>query len=344
MISLGKNIRQANDPLTKVNLETVYHKIRSPHQKLINFIDQLRTVSTIDAKKYRQLKVKLPYLVAGVFNPNFRKKDNFAYTNYFILDIDHINEKDLELNSIFDKIIHDKRVCLAFRSPSNDGIKIFFKLSEKCYDGGKYTLFYKHFAHKFSNQYSLSQVIDKTTSDVSRACFVSYDPQVYYNKQADAININNEIDFENEEFISEINFDIKKSEKAIADKNIEQLKNELDFDRQDLPTDILQKIREKLNPKIKEKRERNVFVPEQLDEILEDITKAMQDFGIKTESIKNINYGKQFKFSIRHIWSEINVFYGKKGFTLVKTAKNGSNQELADTCYDILYNTLYNYE
>ena len=341
MISLGKNIRQANDPLTKVNLEAVYHKIRSPHQKLINFIEQLRTVSTIDAKKYRQLKVKLPYLVAGIFNPNFRKKDTFAYTNYFILDIDHINEKDLDLNSIFNKITQDKRVCLAFRSPSNDGIKVFFKLSEKCYDGGKYTLFYKHFAHKFSHQFNLIQVIDKTTSDVSRACFVSCDAQAYFNKEADTIHIDKEIDFENEEFISEIKFDIKKSEKALAEKNIEKPKNDLDFDKQDLPMDILQKIREKLNPKIKERREKNIFVPEQLDQILEDITKTMNEFGIKIESIKNIHYGKQFKFSIRHIWSEINVFYGKKGFTLVKTTKNGSNQELADTCFDILYNTLH---
>ena len=341
MISLGKHIRQANDPLTKISLETVFYKIKTPHQKLITFIDQLRIVASMDSKKYRQLKVKLPYLVAGIFNPNFRKKDNFAHTTYFILDIDHINEKELDLDSIFNKIIVDKRVALAFRSPSNDGIKVVFKLSEKCYDSGKYTFFYKYFAQKFSSQYNLNQVIDKTTSDVSRACFVSYDPKAYYNKKAETIAISKEIDFENETRISEINFTVKQSEKALAENKGEKLKSELDYDKQDLPMELLQKIREQLNPKIKKKKEKNIYTPEELNTIVEEVTTALAAIEIKVENIKNIHYGKQFKFTLQHIWSEINVFYGKKGFTIVKSNKNGANNELTKICYDILTNILY---
>ena len=341
MISFGKNIRQANDPLSKLPIEVVFNKIKQPHQKLIDYIEQLRTVATIDAKKYRLLKVKLPYLVAATFNPGFRKKESFAYTTYFILDIDHINEKELDLDLLFKKICADKRVVLAFRSPSNDGIKLFFKLKEKCFDSNKFSIFYKYFAHKFSAQYNLTQVIDKTTSDVSRACFVSYDPLAYFNSNAETIDMEKLIDFENEETVSLINFEIKETEKNSKETQPETNKNNLDTEKQDLPADILKEIREKLNPKIIKQKEKNIYVPEQLDEIIEQIKTIMAENNINTETIKKINYGKQFKFSIKQIWCETNIFYGKKGFTIVETTKNGSNKELATICSKILTNLLY---
>lgn len=340
MISFGKNLRQAKDPLTKLSLETTFHKIKAPQQILINYINQIRTVATIDAQKYRQLKLKLPYLVAGIFNPNFRKKDCFAYTNYLILDIDHIQEKEFNLDELFHKITKDQRVVLAFRSPSNDGIKVFFKFHEKCYDSGKYTLFYKYFAHQFSKQYGLDQVIDKTTSDVSRACFVSYDPKAYFNNEAEQLTIDHVINFENEEQISELKFEIKKSEDYLKE-NKKEVASALDINKQDLPFDMLQKIRETLNPKIKTKRERNVVVPAELDEIVDEIKTKMQEYDIEIKLIKNINYGKQFKFKLKNIWTELNVFYGKRGFIIVQSTKNGSNKELSDTCYAILTNMLY---
>ncbi len=153
--------------------------------------------------------------------------------------------------------------------------------------------------------------------------------------------MNKLIDFENEEVVAEIKFDIKKSDEALKNTITTTEKNNLDFDKQDLPTDILKEIREKLNPKLKKIREKKVYVPEELEQIIETIITSMDEYGIKTEIVKNISYGKQFKFSVKNIWAEINLFYGKKGFTIVKTTKNGSNNQLADTCHDILTNTLY---
>ena len=138
----------------------------------------------------------------------------------------------------------------------------------------------------------------------------------------------------------EIKREIKKTDETIKETTTDTGKNNLDFDKQDLPTDIIREIREKLNPKIKKRRENKVYVPEELDAIIETIKNSMGEYDIKTEIVKNISYGKQFKFSIKNIWAEINLFYGKKGFTIVKTTKNGSSSQLADTCHDILYITL----
>lgn len=335
MISFGKNIRQANDPLNKIALSSIATKIINPRPENKALIDQLRAVAAIDIKKYRRLKVQLPYFVAAVFNPPFRKIENFAYTDYFIIDIDHLSDKNITTEELLAKFRDDTQIVLAFRSPGNDGIKVFFKLSESCRDAGKHTLFYKAFAQKFSQQYRLNQFIDKSTSDVSRACFYSYDTEAHYNPHASPVEMQSIIDFENE-------LEIKTIEREIKDYHQETKPETRPDDlRQELPDPILQKIRETLNPNIKTRREKQIFVPEELDQILENLQGEMEKHQIKTENVKNINYGKQFTFSAGKNWAEINVFYGKKGFSVVKTTKTGSNQELSDICHLILCDYLY---
>lgn len=335
MISFGKNIRQSNDPLNKIHLSSIVEKIKNPKPENKALIDQLRAVAAIDEKKYRQLKIQLPYFVAAIFNPPFRKIEHFAYTDYFIIDIDHLSAKKLTSEDLMSGFRNDPQIVLAFRSPGNDGIKAFFKLNESCRDAGKYTLFYKAFAQKFSQQYQINQFIDKSTSDVSRACFYSYDTEAHYNPQAEPVEMQSIIDFENE-------LEIKTIENEIRNYR-QQTKPEVKPDnlRQELPDPILQKIRETLNPNIKTKREKQIFVPEELNQILESLEAEMEKHHIKTEIIKSINYGKQFKFTAGKNWAEVNLFYGKKGFSVVKTTKTGSNQELANICHLILCDYLY---
>ena len=335
MISYGQNIRQAGDKLNKVQLEQIANRIRKPKSEMRSFIDQLRTVASIDAKQYRNLKVQLPYFVAAIFNPPFRKIENFAYAEYFILDIDHLSDKEISIEGLMQRFSKDTRIVLAFRSPSNDGIKVFFKFSEKVYDSGKYALFYKAFAQKFAMEYSLQQYIDKRTSDVSRACFYSYDEEAIYNSSAETINMGSIINFDNELEILEIQRDIKAYAKD------QQKPDDLQDMKQVLPKNILEGIREKLNPKIKERKEKKIFVPEQLEEVLGEIKTAMTEHDIETKEIKNINYGKQFKFGVKHLWTEINLFYGRRGYSIVVSNKSGSNEELGEITNKIICEILY---
>lgn len=338
MISYGKSIRQSNDKLNKVKLEQIASRIKKPKLEMRNFIDQLRTVASIDKNQYRNLKVQLPYFVAAIFNPPFRKNENFAYTEYFILDIDHLGDKEILVDDLMNKFSKDNRILLAFRSPSNDGIKAFFKFSEKVYDVGKYSMFYKAFAQKFAMEYSLQQYIDKRTSDVSRACFYSYDEKQIYNPNADTISMNSIINFDNELELLEVQRDIKEYSKG------QQKPDDLQAMKQVLPKDLLQEIRETLNPKVKERREKKVFVPEQLEQILDDIKEKLLSHNIETKEVRNINYGKQFKFGVKYLWTEINLFYGKKGFTIVITNKSGSNEELGVIVENLIYELLYGSE
>lgn len=335
MISYGQNIRQAGDKLNKVNLEQIANRIRNPKTEIRSFIDQLRTVASIDTNQYRKLKVQLPYFVAAIFNPPFRKIENFAYAEYFILDIDHLSDKEISIEDLMLRFSKDTRIVLAFRSPSNDGLKVFFKFTERIYDSGKYALFYKAFAQKFAMDYSLEQYIDKRTSDVSRACFYSYDEEAIYNSNADAVEPSSIINFDNELEVMEVQREIKtyakEQQKPYDNKDMKQV----------LPTDILEGIREKLNPKIKIKREKKIFIPKELDAVLDEIKKVMLEHDIETKEIRNINYGKQFKFGVKHLWTEINLFYGKRGYSIVVTNKSGSNEELGEIANNIICEMIY---
>ena len=83
MISAGTNIASSSDELKKVNLKYVYDSLKNPHADIMSKVRQLRLVRELDPKQYSVLKKQLPYLVCGIFNPPFRRTENFAYTEYF---------------------------------------------------------------------------------------------------------------------------------------------------------------------------------------------------------------------------------------------------------------------
>ena len=84
MLLFGTNIQSAADELRKVQEEYLYHSLRNPKPAIAATIKQLRIIYGMDKNGYSQLKRKLPYFVCGQFNPPFRRKENFAYTENFI--------------------------------------------------------------------------------------------------------------------------------------------------------------------------------------------------------------------------------------------------------------------
>ncbi|OQB21928.1 MAG: Modification methylase DpnIIB [candidate division BRC1 bacterium ADurb.Bin183] len=70
------------------------------------------------------------------------KTENFAFIEYFMVDIDHLSDKGMNINEVRKRIEQDERTLLCFISPSEDGLKVLFKLKERCYDAGLYSLFW----------------------------------------------------------------------------------------------------------------------------------------------------------------------------------------------------------
>ncbi len=336
MIMVGKNVTAKDDALQKIKVEYLYHKLIHPDAVIESKIRQLRIIRQLDPKQYSFLKRQLPYIVCGMFNPAYRRTENFGYTEYFIVDIDHIGEKELSVSELRTRLIADTRVVLCFLSPGEDGLKLLFRLNERCYDAGIYTLFYKLFVLQFAKKYGLEQVIDARTSDVARACFVSIDAEAYYNPEAEVVDLNT---FMNIEDTSEL-FRIKKQ--LENDKLLPAKQNDTALQRTP-DDDALKQIRALLNPggrSLTPKRE--AFIPQELNELMEKLVPHIEQAGIAVAAIENINYGKKLKMKMGLKEAEINVFYGKKGYSVIISPRRGTNDELNALMAQLIEQYLYN--
>lgn len=327
MISIGYNITAPNDPLKKVPLEMFWRSICTPKDDTAALVRQLRVVRNLNPKQYAVLKRNLPYAVCAIFNPQFRKTENFAYTEYFVLDLDHLSDKGVDMQSLRSRVQSDSRVALCFVSPSEDGLKLFFRLSERCYDAGVFSLFYKMFAQQFAKQYGIDQVLDARTCDVARACFVSVDPQAYLNAYAEAVNLKAFVDPDAPFNFFELQKEVEKQQRQ---KNEEVAQPVADPEpKADVGDDVYANIKAILNPDSRPKASKPpAYVPPELEKEMEGLVDFVKSTGTEVVEIVSIQYGKKIRTRVGANLAETNVFYGKRGYSVVVSPRTGTNAEL----------------
>lgn len=332
MISYGTNLTSTSDEMQHISLRQLYERVSHPDERLAQYVRQLRIVRTVDAKQYGQLKRRLPFVVCGVFNPSLRSVDNFAYTECFCLDIDHLSDKQLDLGALRLRLDADPRVALSFVSPSLDGLKLFFRLSERCYDSGLYSLFYREFARRFSEQYGLEQVVDSRTCDVSRACFLSVDEGAMLRDDSETVDWRAVIQADNPSDL----FDLKREQDKAA--KAEAATDDGDVAEHDPAADVLARIRQTLIPKTvkAEKARAEAFVPAILDEMMDGLKAYVEKTGIEVTDISNIQYAKKIRCRLGLRQAEINLFYGHRGFKVVKSPRSGTSAELNDVVAQLI--------
>ncbi|MDA8972501.1 CRISPR-associated primase-polymerase type B [bacterium] len=322
MLQFGTKITQPGDGLQKITIDRLYQGISQPKAILRDKIEQLRTIKEVDEKQYRQLKKYLPYFVCGIFHPAIRRTEHFAAIEYFVLDLDHLVEAELDRDGLMRLIATLPEVVLAFISPSGDGVKILLRLSEKCTDAALFSVFYKIFALQFAERHGLTQVIDYRTSDVTRACFFSYDPDAYFNPIATSINI--------EAYVKDLNFDQAESDIKAAQQFVDEQQATIQKkETTSLDEDILQQIKSKLNPNARTRKKKQYTESPQVERVIPILAEQLAAYNIQLVETQKISYGKKIKLSANKMWAEINVFYGKKGWSVVKTTKSGSHPALA---------------
>lgn len=320
MFSVGLNIKNNTEPLRKVSPDYIFNALRNPKPELAAAIRQLRAVRQLSYSQYSFLKTQLPYFVCAAFNPAFRKTENFAYTEYFIIDIDNISSADLILADLKTRITIDPRTLMCFVSPGEDGLKVIMKLKERCYDAGIYSVFYKKFIQNFRTMYSLSQAVDSKTSDVTRACFMSVDENAFYNPLSEPVDMSDIISLNDSSELLRQKHEIDAGQKKGENKTVAAV---------DPDKEAMCRISELLGarqPRQAQKKE--IYVPDILNSLEEGIKTYVDQLGFTITEIINIQYGKKIRASLGLKKAEVNLFYGKRGFTTVKSPRTGTNDEL----------------
>jgi hypothetical protein len=325
MIRLGKHVTQAGDQLYDVSVEKIHKALQNEKGEVAVLLQRLQAIRAMDPAQYRKLKTQLPYIVCAQFHPKIRKKEHFLYTDRFLIDIDHLSDHDLDLEELKKKFGADPRLELMFISPSGDGLKLMFRLAEQITDPGYYVTFYKAFCLSFGKQYQLGAALDHKTHDVSRCCFVSYDQDAYFNPNSATVSPAEFVSQESFWEMEQVELAVKEVEKKHKEVS-EKKQSEDGGERQALPDLVIDRIKEKMGMRVKRNPEKEYIQPEELEEIMAAIEEAVLEVGVKMESVKPISYGRQIRFSAEKIWSEINIFSGKKGVSVVGTTKTGSNK------------------
>lgn len=156
-----------------VKLESVIKAIKNGKWK-----KQIELIRNQPNKKERdRLKRNLPgILFGGEFSS--RRIDGFKRPSGVVtIDFDGLPES--EIVDITEKLKSLPYVLSVFRSPSNKGVKALIRANFDTYED------YKSVFCAIDSELGKMESFDMQNSDISRACFVSYDPQLYYNPNAE---------------------------------------------------------------------------------------------------------------------------------------------------------------
>lgn len=341
MLSIGKHITVPADPLQPVGVQKVFNAIRNANGEVATLQKRLQAIRMIDSGQYRKMKTALPYIVCASFQPNIRKKENFVNTERFIVDIDHLSEYEIDIQHLRQKLKDDRRVELMFSSPGGDGLKLLFVLKEKIDDSGYYAMFYKAFCMKFSVQYELKGAVDSKTNDVSRCCFVSYDPDAWYNTLAEKVDATQYLPDE-----GSVNFDrLQKEIKALESENRNEQRGLriAPSEMAPLTDDVLARIKEKVGVHVRKPVQKTYIQPGELDKIMPEVIRQLEEIGAAIIKATPIDYGRQIRMGAGAYWAEVNLFYGKRGVRVVGTTKTGSNKQLCESVMALLQSHFENH-
>lgn len=200
-VSVFKNIWETTEPLY-TDVLAVFKRIREGGSK--ELIESIRAEK--DTKVQASLKMRLPsILFSGRFSKR-RAEFLLEHSGLICLDIDYVKTEDKK--KVFKIACDDVHTFGAFVSPRDNGFKIIVKIpDEKDKHKGLFRALEKHFnilLEGFTSFQKNQKIvngdtkkidesqgeflrvhIDQSGKDVSRVCYESYDPKIYYNQDSE---------------------------------------------------------------------------------------------------------------------------------------------------------------
>lgn len=174
IISRFKSAIDSTPVETKLEMELTVIK-EGGHSEQIEICRKALRAGNI--KLYRHLKKQLPAVTfAGSFI-NKRSKDTCdKYSKFIVLDFDGIED----MASSKRNIQKDKYTYATWISPSGKGIKVLIKIDAD-------TITHKYCFDSLSEYYMemYQMETDKSGSDITRLCFTSSDPELFFNSQSE---------------------------------------------------------------------------------------------------------------------------------------------------------------
>lgn len=170
-ITIFKNISDVDAPFY-LGIEEVFERIRDGNSK--DLVEKIR--SEKDKKVRSQLKKGLNSICfSGIFP---RRYDDaiLHHSGYICLDFDGFFDFDT-MDEYKKWLMSDPFTMAVFISPSGEGLKVVVKIPD---NEDKHKAYFSGLEQYYSNPH-----FDSSTSNLSRVCYESYDPNIYVNMDSD---------------------------------------------------------------------------------------------------------------------------------------------------------------
>lgn len=331
MLSFGKNLTASGpDSLELIAEDRLVALIRQATPEVKELVANIRQVVAVNPKAAANLKRKLPFFVGARFENNWRKLEYFEEAEYLVIDIDHCFESEEQFGDLRERLANDMRVLMLFVSPGGQGLKLMFRLAEPARDTQQFANFYQAFSKAFAVQYGLEDHVDFKTHDATRLCFLSDDPYATYNPLAEELRL--------ADYVSPYERlpEPEGSPEVVVETGVSLPNQE--------GAEVYREIRKKLNPAGRVPLKPMPFVPEILLQVVDPISQAFQKQGFEVKEVRDISFGKKWLVEHGVAKGEINVYYGKRGFSIVKSSKTGTNGELNDLLEELAHRVIYDLE
>jgi hypothetical protein len=170
-VSIFKNIKSIA-PVKDTSVLKVLESIRSSEYK--NRIGSIRVET--DKAKRNELKSKMPYVTfCGTFTS--RSNSNLkSHSGLACLDFDDV----VNLDDLRKVINEDSFTFASFVSPSGDGLKVLVKIPQ-IDNNNDYQDYYVELIKHYSKYHDL----DEGTKDLARACYLSFDEDVFISSDSE---------------------------------------------------------------------------------------------------------------------------------------------------------------
>ena len=267
-VTIFQNIRDTDTPFFR-DVRTILDRIKDGTSSTKDLVKKIRLEKRKPERQ--ELKKQLP---AICFSGTFNKRTDASlmeHSGLICLDFDGYT-KQKELLQDKENLSKNKYVFSVFISPSGNGLKVLVKIPA---DEENHTMYFNSLEKYFNSPY-----FDKTSKNLSRVCYESYDPLIAINENSSIWDVIEEPEY------TEVSKTRDKATIPITDEN--------------KIVEILVKWWEKKYPMSEGQRNQNAYV----------LAMAFNDFGInKSLASYVLNQFASDDFTLREIATTIDSAY-----------------------------------
>ena len=267
-VTIFQNIRETDTPFFR-DVHIILDRIKDGAGATKELVKKIRLEKRKPERQ--ELKKQLP---AICFSGTFNKRTDASlleHSGLICLDFDgYLKQKELLQDK--EGLSKNKYVFSVFISPSGNGLKVLVKIPA---DAESHTLYFNSLEKYFNSPY-----FDKTSKNLSRVCYESYDPLIAVNENSSIWDVIEEPEY------TEVSRSKDKATIPITDEN--------------KIVEILVKWWEKKYPMSEGQRNQNAYV----------LAMAFNDFGInKSLASYVLNQFASEDFTLREIGTTIDSAY-----------------------------------